>query len=65
MRKRGKVDCSNQGKLKFRNLRGGNKANSRITALDFKRTIFGLFRDLLIGIPWEVVMENREFRRTS
>ena len=59
------MDCSNQGRLEFRSVRGGNKANSRITTLDFKRTTFGLFKDLLGRIQWEVVMENRGFRRSS
>lgn len=40
----------NHKMVEFRSLRGWNKANSRITALDFKRTDFGLFGDLF-GIP--------------
>lgn len=44
--------------VEFRILRGGNKANSRITALDFRREDFCLFRDPLGRIP-ERVLERR------
>lgn len=40
-------------------LGGGNKANGRITTPDFRRADFGLCRDLLVRIPWEIVLESR------
>lgn len=46
--------------VKVRILRGGNKANSRITTLDFRGVDFGLFRDLPGRIPRERVLERRE-----
>lgn len=37
--------------LEFRIQRKGNKAKSRITAWDFSRADFVLFRDLLVRVP--------------
>lgn len=36
----------------------GNRTNSRITALGFKKADFGLFRNLLGRIPWENILER-------
>jgi len=44
--------------MKFRFVRGWNKANSRITTLSFRRTAFGLFRDGLGRIPWVMMLER-------
>jgi len=45
--------------VEFRILRGGSKAISNITALDFRRAKYGLFNDLHKGIPWVRVLEGR------
>jgi len=45
--------------VEFRTLEGGNQANNRVTTLDFQRTDFGLFRELLERIPWNIVLERR------
>jgi len=45
--------------VQFRILCGGSRAINRITTLDFKRGIFGLFKDLLRGIPWVRALEGR------
>jgi len=45
--------------VEFTILRGGSRAISRITALDFRRANFGLFKDLLGGIPWVRALEGR------
>jgi len=47
--------------VKFRVLRGGNKANCWIATLDFRRTDFGLFRDLLGRLIWDTVPEKRMY----
>jgi len=44
--------------MELRILRGGKKEESRITNLDFRSTEFGLFRDLLGSILWEIVSER-------
>lgn len=36
----------------------GNGTNSRIRALGFKKSDFGLFRNLLGRIPWENILER-------
>jgi len=47
----GSLGCSDHEMVKFRFLRGGSRAISRMTTLDFRRVIFGLFKELLGGIP--------------
>jgi len=39
-------------------LHGESRAISRITTLDFRRANFGLFKDLLGGIPWARALEG-------
>ncbi|PKU47795.1 hypothetical protein llap_1904 [Limosa lapponica baueri] len=46
----GSLGCSDHEIVDFRILRQRSKAISRITTLDFRRTNFGLFEDLLSGI---------------
>jgi len=43
--------CSNHEIVEFRILRGGSRAISRIKTLDLRRANFGLFKELLGGIP--------------
>lgn len=58
------LGCSDLEMVDFRILRGRVKANSRITILEFRRAYFGLFRDLLEMIPWDIVLERREIQET-
>jgi len=44
--------------FKFRILRGGSRAISRIKALDLRRADFGLFKELLGGILWARALEG-------
>jgi len=55
----GRLDCSNHEMVEFRILRGGSRAISRIKTLDFRRASFGLFKELLGGIPWARALEDR------
>ena len=55
----GSSGCSDCEMVVFRILRKGNKANSRIMALDFRKTDFGLFREMLQRIPYGTVLERR------
>jgi len=45
--------------VEFRILRGGSRAISRIKTLDLRRANFGLFKELLGGIPWARALEGR------
>ena len=45
--------------VESRILHGRSKATSRTAALDFRRANFGLFKDLLGGIPWVRALEGR------
>jgi len=56
----GSLDCSNPEKAEFRILR-----RSGITALDFRKAKFGLFEDLLGGIPWVRALEGRGVQESS
>ena len=55
----GRLGCSDHEMVEFRMLYGGSRAMSRITALDFRRVNFGLFKDLLGGIPWVRALESK------
>jgi len=55
----GSLGCSDHEMVNFRILRGGSRAISRIKTLDFRRANFGLFKELLGGIPWVRALEGR------
>jgi len=55
----GRLGCSDHEMVNFRILRGGNRAISRIEILDFRRANFGLFKQLLEGIPWARALKGR------
>ncbi|GAB0197925.1 mitochondrial enolase superfamily member 1 [Grus japonensis] len=45
--------------VEFKILRAAKRAHSKLTALDFRRADFGLFRDLLGKVPWDKALEGR------
>jgi len=53
------LSCSDHEMVEFRILRRGSSARSRIKSLDYRRANFGLFKDLLGGIPWVRTLEGR------
>ncbi|GAB0204618.1 mitochondrial enolase superfamily member 1 [Grus japonensis] len=55
----GSLGCSDHETVEFRILHGSSRAVSRIRSLDFRRTNFGLFKDLLGRIPWVRALEGR------
>jgi len=55
----GRLGCSDHEMVEFSFLRGGSKVISRIKTLDLRRTNFGLFKELLGGIPWARALEGR------
>jgi len=55
----GRLGCSDHEMVEFRIQRGGSKAISRIKTLDLRRANFGLFKELLGGIPWDRALEGR------
>jgi len=58
------LGCSDHEMVEFRILRGGSRAISRIKTLDFRRANFGLFKDLLGGIPWIRALESRGIQKS-
>jgi len=55
----GSLSCSDHKMVEFRILRGGSRVISRIKTLDFRRANYGLFKNLLGGIPWVGSLEGR------
>jgi len=55
----GRLGCSNHEIMEFRIQRGRSRAISRIKTLHFRRASFGLFKELLGGIPWARALEGR------
>jgi len=55
----GRLGCSDHEMMNFRILHGGSRAIRRIQTLDFRRTNYGLFKELLGGIPWLRALEGR------
>jgi len=47
----GRLSCSDHEIVEFRILHRGSRAINRITTLDLRRANFGLFKELLGGIP--------------
>jgi len=47
----GRLGCCDHEMVEFRILHGGSRAVSRIKTLDLRRADFGLFKELLEGIP--------------
>ena len=45
--------------VEFKILRAARRAHSKLSTLDFRRADFGLFRDLLGGVPWDTALEGR------
>ncbi|GAB0208424.1 mitochondrial enolase superfamily member 1 [Grus japonensis] len=56
---KGSLGCNDHEMVEFRILRAARRAHSKLTALDFRRADFGLFRDLLGRIPWDKALEGR------
>jgi len=59
----GSLGSSDHEMVNTRILRGGSSARSRIFTLDFRRANFGLFKDLLGGIPWFRTLVGRGSKR--
>jgi len=55
----GRLGCSDHEMVEFRILSGGSRLISRIKTLDLRRANFGLFKELLGGIPWARALEGR------
>ncbi|PKU40303.1 glycerol kinase [Limosa lapponica baueri] len=53
------LDCSDHEMVEFKILRAVRKAQSKFNALDFRKTDFGLLKDLLGRIPWDKDLEGR------
>ncbi|GAB0182044.1 mitochondrial enolase superfamily member 1 [Grus japonensis] len=60
---KGSLGCSDHEIVEFRILRAVRRAHSKLTALDFRRADFGLFRDLLGRIPWDKALEGKRGSR--
>ena len=48
---KGSLGCSDHEMVEFKILKAATRAHSKLTALDFRRADFSLFRDLLGRVP--------------
>jgi len=55
----GSLSCSDHEMVELRILHEGSRAISRIKPLTLERANYGLFKDLLGGIPWVQALEGR------
>uniref|UniRef100_A0A672UTJ2 Reverse transcriptase domain-containing protein n=1 Tax=Strigops habroptila TaxID=2489341 RepID=A0A672UTJ2_STRHB len=55
----GGLGSSDHEMVEFEILRTVRRACSKLTALDFKKAEFGLFRNLLSKVSWDTVLEGR------
>jgi len=53
---KGSLGCSDHEMVDFKIFRAARRVH-RLTTLDFSRTDFGIFRDLLGRIPWDKALE--------
>ena len=54
---KGSLACGDHEMAEFKILRVARRVQSELTTLDFRRADFGLFRDLLGGVPWDNALE--------
>ncbi|GAB0193347.1 nucleoside diphosphate kinase 6 [Grus japonensis] len=54
---KGSLGCRDHETVEFKILRAVRRAHSKLTALDFRRADFGLFRDLLGRLPRDKALE--------
>ncbi|PKU43211.1 tetratricopeptide repeat protein hypothetical protein [Limosa lapponica baueri] len=57
---KGNLGCTDHQMVEFKILKAVRRARSKLSALDFRRADFGLFRDLLSRVPWDNTLEGRE-----
>lgn len=57
--------CSCQEMLEYRSICSRHRAISSITALDFRRTTFGLFKELLGEVPWVLAGRGAQAQEQS
>jgi len=55
---KGSLGCSDHEMVEFKNLTAARRAHSKLTAPDFRRGDFGLFRDLLGRVPWDKALQE-------
>lgn len=57
---RGSLGCSDRDMVEFKLLRAARRTNKKLSVLDFRRTDFGLFRDLFGRVPWDKAREDQQ-----
>jgi len=55
---KGSLGCSDHEMVDIKHLRAARRVHSKLTALNFSRVDFGLFRDLLGRVPWDQALEG-------
>lgn len=55
----GRLGCSDHEVVPFKIFRAARRAHSKVTTLGFRRADLGLFRDLLVRVPWNKALKGR------
>lgn len=55
----GSLGCGDHEMLEIRILQGGSQVVRRTRTLNFQKANFGIFKDLLIRIPWVRALEEK------
>lgn len=50
--------------MEFKNFGATKTLHSKLSALDFRRAEFGLFKELLSRLPWNEALEERGAQRS-
>ncbi|PKU41091.1 glycerol kinase [Limosa lapponica baueri] len=56
---KGNLGCADHEMVEFKILRAVRRTHSKLTTLNFRRAVFGFFRDLLGGVSWDKALEGR------
>jgi len=64
VRLKGKLGCSDHEMVEFKILRAARKVHSKLTAWDFRRADFGIFRDFLSRFSGKEALEARVAQKT-
>ncbi|PKU32744.1 hypothetical protein llap_16952 [Limosa lapponica baueri] len=62
---KGSLGCSDYEVVKPKILGVARRAHSKVTILDLRRADFGLFRDLLGGVPRDKALERRGTKKAA
>jgi len=58
------LGCSDHEMVEFKILRAARRVHSKLATLEFRTADFGLLRDLLDRVPWDIALEGRQAQKS-